>query len=80
MYVHHEEASFTPHVPSRRRRHHRVAFSGIHGSGRDALAQTAAASKTRFGAIYVPHGATMDKWTPAGRRNRTSSFRKFCSL
>jgi len=30
-----------------------------------ALAQTAARGKTRFGAIYFPHGATMDKWTPA---------------
>jgi hypothetical protein len=30
-----------------------------------ALAQTAATGKTRFGAIYFPHGATMDKWTPA---------------
>jgi hypothetical protein len=30
-----------------------------------ALAQTAAKGRTRFGAIYVPHGATMDKWTPA---------------
>ena len=28
------------------------------------LAQTAAAARTRFGAIYVPHGATMYKWTP----------------
>ncbi len=28
------------------------------------LQQTAAASRTRFGAIYFPHGATMDKWTP----------------
>ena len=28
--------------------------------------QTAAAkTRTRFGAIYFPHGATMDKWTPA---------------
>src|SRR5262252_4575698 len=33
---------------------------------RTALAQTAAAPKTRMGAIYIPHGATMDKWTPAG--------------
>ena len=32
---------------------------------RTALAQTAAKGTTRFGAIYVPHGATMDKWTPA---------------
>src|SRR6516164_2217605 len=31
------------------------------------LAQTAASgSKTRFGAIYFPHGATMYKWTPEG--------------
>jgi Protein of unknown function (DUF1552) len=31
------------------------------------LQQTAAAKvRTRFGAIYLPHGATMDKWTPAG--------------
>src|SRR5438034_5742801 len=29
------------------------------------LAQTAARPRTKFGAIYVPHGATMDKWTPA---------------
>src|SRR5712691_455070 len=29
------------------------------------LKNTAAAPKTRFGCIYVPHGATMDKWTPA---------------
>src|SRR2546428_14154492 len=28
------------------------------------LAQTAANQKTRFGAIYFPHGATMYKWTP----------------
>src|SRR5918993_4622343 len=29
------------------------------------LRQTAAAPKARFIAFYVPHGATMDKWTPA---------------
>ena len=33
---------------------------------RTALAQTAAAPKTRMGSIYIPHGATMDKWTPSG--------------
>ena len=32
---------------------------------RTALAQTVASPKTRFCGIYVPHGATMDKWTPA---------------
>src|SRR5262245_39896710 len=30
-----------------------------------ALAQTSARSRTRLSCIYVPHGATMDKWTPA---------------
>jgi len=29
------------------------------------LSQTAAAPKSRLGCIYIPHGATMDKWTPA---------------
>jgi len=28
------------------------------------LSKTAAAPKTRFGAIYVPHGAYMARWTP----------------
>ena len=31
---------------------------------RTALAQTAATPKTRLGCIYIPHGATMDMWTP----------------
>ena len=31
-----------------------------------ALAQSAARPKTRMGCIYIPHGATMDKWTPVG--------------
>jgi len=30
-----------------------------------ALARTAATPRTRMGCIYIPHGATMDKWTPA---------------
>ena len=30
------------------------------------LAQTAAAPRSRLGCIYIPHGATMDKWTPQG--------------
>src|SRR5215469_15062493 len=29
------------------------------------LAKTAANPKSRLSCIYVPHGATMDKWTPA---------------
>ena len=32
---------------------------------RTALAQTAATPRSRFCGIYVPHGAAMDKWTPA---------------
>jgi len=32
---------------------------------RTALAQTAAAPKPHLGFIYFPHGAVMDKWTPA---------------
>jgi hypothetical protein len=31
---------------------------------RTLLAQTAAAPKSRLGCIYIPHGATMAKWTP----------------
>jgi hypothetical protein len=31
-----------------------------------ALAQTAAQPQSRLGCIYIPHGATMDKWTPVG--------------
>jgi hypothetical protein len=30
------------------------------------MRQSATAAKTRFGAIYFPHGATMYKWTPEG--------------
>jgi hypothetical protein len=29
------------------------------------LSKTAATSRSRLSCIYVPHGATMDKWTPA---------------
>ena len=29
------------------------------------LVHTAALPKSRFCGIYIPHGATMDKWTPA---------------
>src|SRR5437868_11008922 len=28
------------------------------------LSKTAAVPKSRLGCIYIPHGATMDKWTP----------------
>src|SRR5690606_20269210 len=29
-----------------------------------AFAQSGATPRTRFGAIYFPHGATMSRWTP----------------
>ena len=32
---------------------------------RTLLAQTAAVGATRLGFVYIPHGAIMDKWTPA---------------
>src|SRR5688572_2850592 len=32
---------------------------------RTALAQTAAAPTSRYGFIYVPHGADMASWTPS---------------
>ena len=35
-----------------------------------AIGQTAANPKTRMGCIYIPHGATMDKWTPAATGSR----------
>ena len=38
-----------------------------------ALAQTAAAPRSRFASIYIPHGATMDLWTPA-REGRDFEF------
>lgn len=34
------------------------------------LAKTAANPKSRLSCIYVPHGATMDKWTPATEGNK----------
>ena len=32
---------------------------------RTLLAQTAARPLPRLGFVYIPHGAIMDKWTPA---------------
>ncbi len=34
------------------------------------LTKTAASPKSRLSCIYVPHGATMDKWTPATEGNK----------
>ena len=59
-----QDPPVAPHVPARRRRHAGVAPARLDGPGRDDVAQTAAKARTRFGAIYVPHGAIMPKWTP----------------
>jgi hypothetical protein len=34
-------------------------------AAQEPLRNTAAAARSRLSCIYVPHGATMDKWTPA---------------
>ena len=39
------------------------------------LRNTAAIPKTRLGCFYVPHGATMYKWTPAGEGQGFSVLR-----
>jgi hypothetical protein len=36
-------------------------------SAQTPLRKSAAAAKSRLSCIYVPHGATMDKWTPAAQ-------------
>ena len=40
------------------------------------LVHAAALPKSRFCGIYVPHGATMDKWTPAKEAPASSSPRR----
>ena len=39
--------------------------AGFHAPGADALQKTAAKPSPRLGFVYIPHGAIMDKWTPA---------------
>ncbi len=54
-----------------------------------ALRNTAARPVRRLGVVYVPHGAVMDNWTPAGagwtsssrrssRRSRRSAIACWC--
>ena len=59
------KTSVAPHVPAGQRRHGCAAVPRRHGAGADADAADRRSPKTRFAAFYVPHGATMDKWTPA---------------
>ena len=64
--VHHEEAFIAPHVPSWRWCGRRPASAGSDDSGVDgALADCGEAPSPRMGFIYFPHGAIMDRWTPA---------------
>src|SRR4026208_1554973 len=44
------------------------------------LKNTAASPKTRLGCIYVPHGATMYKWTPAKEGRDFESPESLASL
>ena len=63
--LHHEKTSSPPDIPARSGRRDRPAAAGFDGPGADASGRTAANPRSRLGCIYVPHGATMDKWTPA---------------
>ncbi len=42
-----------------------IAISRIHGARPDASDENCGFGRTRFTSVYVPHGATMYKWTPA---------------
>ena len=64
-HVRHQEAPDAPHGPSGSRRHARPPAARRDDSGRTALAQTAAKTTPHVGFIYFPHGAVMNKWTPA---------------
>ena len=65
-HVHHPETSFAPHACC-------AAWASSVSlplldamiPAATALAKTAAAPKPRLGFFYFPHGAIMEKWTPA---------------
>ena len=64
--VHHQEAPVAAHVPAGHRRDGRAAVPRL--DGRRRRRRLPAARRRRRPAspcFYVPHGATMDKWTPA---------------
>ncbi len=44
--------------------------AGFHGSRADRFEKTAAKPSPRMGFVYIPHGAIMDKWTPATEGKR----------
>ncbi len=75
-YVPDQEASVPTHVPARQRRRAGLPFLDAMVPAATALADTAAAPKTRAGFFYIPHGAIMnntpfgkevDAWTSSGK-------------
>ena len=54
-----------PDVSARRGRDGGAAAARFDGAGANAAGQNRGESESRLSCIYVPHGATMDKWTPA---------------
>ena len=64
--VHHQEAPVAAHVPAGHRRVGGAAAARLDGRRRRRRCGRPRPRRRRASpAIYVPHGATMDKWTPA---------------
>ena len=63
--VHHTRTSVTSHISARHRREMALPLLDSMAPAQTPLRATAASPKNRFACFYVPHGATMDKWTPA---------------
>ena len=64
--LHHQEASVAADVPARHRRHAGAAVARVDGAGGDGAGADRGQRRTHAARrIYFPHGATMDKWTPA---------------
>ena len=57
-----------------------AAAARLDDPGRDAARPDGGgAARTRFGAIYFPHGAIMNKWTPADGGRRLRAVARSCS-
>ena len=64
--LYHEKTSSTPYVPARSRRCRLRFLCWIPWSQhKHYYRRPPQAPRSRLGCIYVPHGATMDKFTPA---------------
>ena len=80
--LHHQKTSSATHVPARRWASlWRCRCSTRWSRRRRRWRKRPRRPKSRFCGIYVPHGATMDKWTPAhGRHGLRSSPRSLKPL